>query len=418
MPKSSTMPPPDRLEVVVTGIGCVSPVGVGRERSWATILNGEGGVAPISRFDAGGFPVRIAAEVPGFEPTLYLDRKEARKTDRVIQLAVAAAHEALEQSGLSIGPDNAERVGVIIGTAMGGLETFERGVQTLYEKGPDRVSPFFVPMTLVDMASGYLAINIGAKGPNLATISACASGGHAIGEAAETIRRGAADVMLAGASEAPITPSGVAGFAAAGALSTRNDDPSRASRPFDNDRDGFVLGEGAAVLVLESLDHAQSRGASILAAVTGYGTTADASHIVQPSESGEGAGRAMRVALENAGLSPASISYVNAHGTSTRLNDKFETMAIRSVFAEPPPVSSTKGATGHLLGGAPAVEAAFSLLAIRDQVLPPTINYQTPDPNCCLDYVPNVPRPADVRHVMSNSFGFGGHNVTLIFSRV
>jgi 3-oxoacyl-[acyl-carrier-protein] synthase II len=404
--------------VVVTGVGCVSPVGVGCETSWSNLLDARGGVHAIDRFDASDFPVRIAAAVEGFEPTNYLDRKEARKTDRYIQMAVAATLEALEQAGLEINAGNAERVGVFISSAMGGLETFETGIRTLIERGPNRISPFFIPMTLVDMAGGYVAIQIGAKGPNLAAVSACASGGHAIGEAFETIRRGAADVMLAGASEAPITPSGVGGFAAAGALSSRNDDPEHASRPFDLDRDGFVLGEGAAVLVLESLEHADARGATVLATLSGYATTADAHHITQPADGGEGAARAMRIALAQAGLMTGEISYINAHGTSTRLNDKFETMALKSVFNSTlPPVSSTKGATGHLLGAAPAVEAAFSVLALRDQIMPPTINYRTPDPDCDLDCVPNEARPAELEHVMSNSFGFGGHNVVLVFSR-
>lgn len=408
----------EAVTVVVTGVGCVSPVGLGREQTWRDLLEARGGVRAISRFDATDFPVRIAAEVEGFEPTNYLDRKEARKTDRYIQLAVAATLEALEQSGLEINAGNAERVGVFISSAMGGLETFENGVRTLLERGPSRISPFFVPMTLIDMAGGYVSIQIGAKGPNLAAVSACASGGHAIGEAYETIRRGAADVMLAGASEAPITPSGVGGFAAAGALSSRNDDPQHASRPFDLERDGFVLGEGAGVLVLESLEHAQARGATVLATLSGYATTADAHHITQPADGGEGAARAMRIALAQAGLMTGEVSYINAHGTSTRLNDKFETMALKSVFnGTLPPVSSTKGATGHLLGAAPAVEAAFSVLALRDQVMPPTINYRTPDPECEFDCVPNEARPGELEHVMSNSFGFGGHNVVLVFSR-
>jgi 3-oxoacyl-[acyl-carrier-protein] synthase II len=301
---------------------------------------------------------------------------------------------------------------------MGGLETFEHGYKTLQERGPNRVSPFFVPMMLADMAAGFVSIQLGARGPNFATLSACASAAHAIGEAAETIRRGDADVMLAGGSEAPIVPSALAGFAAAGALSTRNDDPERASRPFDLDRDGFVMGEGGAVLLLESLEHATARGADVLAAVSGYATTADAAHIVQPAQHGEGAARAMTLALQRARLEPTEVSYVNAHGTSTKMNDKFETDALRSVFGDRlPPVSSTKGATGHLLGAAPAIEAAFSLMALCCQVLPPTINHETPDPDCDIDCVPNEARQATVQHVMSNSFGFGGHNAVLVFSR-
>ncbi|HEX5167267.1 MAG TPA: beta-ketoacyl-ACP synthase II [Thermomicrobiales bacterium] len=408
----------DRV-VVVSGIGCVSAVGVGREENWSAILDGCGGVGPIDRFDAGEFPVRIAAQVGEFEPARYMDAKDARRADRFIQFAVAAAREAVEHAALTIDDDNAERVGVIIGTAMGGMATFEDGVRTLHTRGPGRISPFFVPMLLPDMATGIVSIQLGAKGPNLATVSACASAAHAIGEAAATIQRGDADVMLAGGSEAAVTPAGVAGFAAAGALSTRNDDPAHASRPFDRQRDGFVLGEGSAVLVLESLDHAIARGATPLAVVSGYATTADASHIVQPSPGGEGAARAMTLAIARAGLRPSDISYINAHGTSTRLNDAYETMSVKTVFgAAPPPISSTKGATGHLLGAAGAVEAAYSVLTLRDQVLPPTINYEEPDPDCDLAYVPNTARRADVEHVVSNSLGFGGHNVSLVFSRV
>lgn len=403
--------------VVVTGIGCVSPVGIGREATWARILAGEGGVVALDRFDASDYPVRIAAQIEGFDAKNYLDGKDARRTDRYIQYAVAAAREAVDHADLQIDVTNAERVGVIIGTAMGGLETFEEGVRTLNERGPSRVSPFFVPMMLADMASGIVSIQMGAKGPNLATVSACASAAHALGEAAATIRRGDADVILAGAAEAPITRSGVAGYAAAGALSTRNDDPEHASRPFDAERDGFVLGEGAAILVLESLEHAVGRGAVPLAIVSGYAATADANHIVQPAPEGEGATRAMRLAIQRAGLTPQDISYINAHGTSTRMNDAYETMAIKAAFGEHiPPISSTKGATGHLLGAAGAVEAVFSVLALRDQTLPPTINYMTPDPECDLDYITNEARAASVHQVLSNSLGFGGHNVALIFS--
>lgn len=404
--------------VVVTGIGCVSAVGIGREENWSAILNGQGGVAAIDRFDATDYPVRIAAQVNDFDPSRYMDAKDARRADRFIQYAVAAAREAVDHATLTIDDSNAERVGVIIGTAMGGLQTFEDGVRTLHTRGPGRVSPFFVPMMLPDMATGIVSIQLGAKGPNLATVSACASAAHAIGEAAATIRRGDADVILAGGSEAAVTPAGVAGFAAAGALSTRNDDPEHASRPFDLHRDGFVLGEGGAVLVLESLSHAIARGATPLAVVSGYGTTADASHIVQPSPGGEGAARAMTLAIARAGIGPADVSYINAHGTSTRLNDAYETLSVKTVFSDQaPPISSTKGATGHLLGGAGAVESAYTVLAIRDQILPPTINYYEADPDCDLDYVPNEARPATVQHAISNSLGFGGHNVSLVFSR-
>jgi 3-oxoacyl-[acyl-carrier-protein] synthase II len=405
--------------VVVTGIGCVAPVGVGRERGWSTILAGRGGVTAIDRFDADGYPVRIAAQVRDFDVRAYFEAKEARRTDRYIQYAVAAALEAIEHAALTIDQGNAERVGVIVGSAMGGMETLEAGIQTLHDRGPGRVSPFFVPMMLADMASGIVSIRLGAKGPNFSTVSACASGAHAIGEAAATLRRGEADVMLAGGSEAAITPAGVAGFAAAGALSTRNDDPEHASRPFDNQRDGFVLGEGAAILVLETLDHARARGVMPLAIVRGYATTADAAHIVQPSPGGEGAARAMTLAIQRAGLEPRDISYVNAHGTSTRLNDAYETQSLKATFGDVvPPVSSTKGATGHLLGAAGALEAAYAVLTIRDQIMPATINYLEPDPECDLDYVPNEARPAKVAHVLSNSLGFGGHNVSLVISQV
>lgn len=404
--------------VVVTGVGCVSPLAVGRDLSWQRLVNAEGGVRAIDRFDTEGYPSRIAAQVPDFNPEDHLDRKDARRTDRYIQFAMAASREALDHGRYKIDPATSDRVGVIIGTAMGGLETFEEGYKTLQERGPGRVSPFFVPMMLADMAAGFVSIQIGARGPNFATLSACASAAHAIGEAAATIRRGDADVMLAGGSEAPIVPSALAGFAAAGALSTRNDDPGHASRPFDLDRNGFVIGEGGAVLLLESLEHAANRKAEILAVVSGYATTADASHIVQPAPHGEGAARAMALALERARLAPADISYINAHGTSTKMNDKFETEAMKSVYCENlPPVSSTKGATGHLLGAAPAIDAAFSVMALQTQTLPPTINYETPDPDCDIDCVPNEARAAAVRHVMSNSFGFGGHNAVLIFSQ-
>ncbi|MEZ4520033.1 MAG: beta-ketoacyl-ACP synthase II [Thermomicrobiales bacterium] len=407
----------DRTRVAVTGVGLITPLGSTREQSWEKIVAGEGGIETIGIFDVVDFPVQIAGQVPAFEPTAFLDRKEARKTDRVIQFAVAATGEALEQAGLTIDDSNTERIGVFVGTALGGIGTFETGVRNLQEKGPKRVSPFFIPMTLVDMPSGYVSIHFGARGPNMGTVSACASGAHAIGEAMETIARGDADVMLAGGVEAAVTPASVAGFAAAGALSTRNEDPSHASRPFDRERDGFVLGEGGAMLVLEREGYARERGADILAFVDGYGSAGDAHHIPQPGENGEGATRAMLKAIARAGIRPADISYVNAHGTSTPLNDKFETMALKTAFGQAmPPVSSTKGATGHLLGAAPAIEAAFSVLAIRDGVIPPTINYEHPDPDCDLDYVPCSARPAALKHVLSNSFGFGGHNAVLVFT--
>ena len=403
--------------VAVTGIGLITPLATQREASWRKIVAGECGIEKIKAFDASEYPVQISGEAEGFDGVELLGRKEARKTDRVIQFAVAATQEAMTQAGLLMDAICADRTGVFIGTALGGIGTFESGVKALNDRGPRRVSPFFIPMTLADMPAGYVSIHYGFRGPNMGTVSACASGAHALGEALEVIARGDADVMVAGGVEAAVTPSSVAGFAAAGALSSRNDDPLHASRPFDAQRDGFVLGEGGSVMILESATHAIDRGADVLAYLDGYGSAADAHHITQPGVNGEGAARAMRLALARAGLSAGEIDYINAHGTSTPLNDKFETMAIKAAFGDdPPPISSTKGATGHLLGAAPAIEAAFSVLAIRDSVMPPTINYQHPDPDCDLDYVPCDARGGELRHVLSNSFGFGGHNAVLVFS--
>jgi 3-oxoacyl-[acyl-carrier-protein] synthase II len=351
---------------------------------------------------------------------VLFNAREARKMDRFTQFAVAVAMEALEQSGLRIEESNRDRVGVVIGTGIGGIGTLLEQVEVMRERGPERVSPFLVPMMISDSAPGMLAIRFGARGPNMALATACASGNNAIGEALEMIRRGAADVMIAGASEAALVPVAMAGMNVMTALSTRNDDPQTASRPFDRDRDGFLMGEGAGMLIMESLEQAQARGAEILCEVTGYGTTDDAHHISAPAENGAGAAIAMQLALQNANLDVTEIGYINAHGTSTPLNDKSETAAIKTVFGEHAynvPVSSTKSMTGHLLGASGALEAVFCILAIRDEVLPPTINYRTPDPECDLDYVPNQPRKASPRHVMSNSFGFGGHNATLVFSR-
>jgi 3-oxoacyl-[acyl-carrier-protein] synthase II len=409
-----------RVRVVVTGIGIVCPTGASRDDAWAAVAAGRSGIAPISRFDASGLETTFAGEASGFDPVAHLGRKDARRTDRYAQFAVAAAREALAQAGLSIDDGNADRVGAFIGTAMGGMETLEQGAATLAADGPSRLSPFFVPMFLPNMASGTVAIATGARGPNFAPTSACASSAHAIGEAAATIRRGAADAMLAGGGEAPVTRLGVAGFNAMGALSTRNDDPEAASRPFDAERDGFVIAEGGAVLLLESAAHAERRGARVLAELTGYGTTDDANHMVQPAPGGVGAARAMRTALADAGVAPKEIGYVNAHGTSTQLNEKLETQALKAVFGEHAyrvPISSTKSMTGHLLGAAGSLEAAFAVLAMLDGCLPPTINQRTPDPDCDLDHVPNEARRAQPSHVMSNSLGFGGHNVSLVFSR-
>ncbi len=405
--------------VVVTGIGIVSPAGLTRDATWEALVAGKSGVSPITRFDPKGLATTFAGQVTDFDPVAVVGRKEARRTDRYTQLAIAATLEALAQSELEINAANADRVGVLLGTAIGGLETLETGARTLNEQGPNRISPFFFPMFLPNMASGVVAITTGARGPNYAPTSACASSAHALGEAARMIQRGDADVMLAGGSEAPVTPLGVAGFNAMGALSTRNDAPTAASRPFDAERDGFVLAEGAAVLVLESADHAARRGARVLATLSGYGTTDDANHVVQPAEGGEGAARAMRGALRDAGLTPDQIDYINAHGTSTQLNEKLETAGVKAAFGDHAyrlAISSTKSMTGHLLGAAGGLEAGIAILAMLNGVIPPTINQETPDPDCDLDCVPNQSRPASLRHVMSNSMGFGGHNVSLIFS--
>jgi 3-oxoacyl-[acyl-carrier-protein] synthase II len=406
--------------VVVTGMGCISPVGNNVKETWESILTGKSGAAMITRFDASRHKTRFAAEVKGFDPVALLNAREARKMDRFTQFAVTVAMEALEQARLTIDESNRDRVGVVIGTGIGGIGTILEQAEVMRERGPERVSPFLVPMMISDSAPGMLAIRFGARGPNMALATACASGNNAIGEALEMIRRGVADVMIAGASEAALVPVAMAGMNVMTALSTRNDDPQTASRPFDKDRDGFLMGEGAGVLILESLEHAQARGATILGEVAGYGTTDDAHHISAPAENGAGAAMAMKMSLQNAGLDITDIEYINAHGTSTPLNDKSETAAIKTVFGEQAyniPVSSTKSMTGHLLGASGAIEAVFCILAMRDEILPPTINYQTPDPECDLDYVPNEPRKASPKHVMSNSFGFGGHNATLIFSR-
>jgi 3-oxoacyl-[acyl-carrier-protein] synthase II len=406
--------------IVVTGIGAVSPLGHDLCSSWAAIVAGTSGIARITRFDPTGFKTTFAGEVKDFDAAARMGRKDARRTDRFTHYAVAAAIEALEQAGLIIGQDNAERVGVLMGSGMGGAETLDTGMETVLTQGPGRLSPFFMPMFLANMASGTVAIVTGAKGPNFSPVSACASSAHAIGEAAEIIRRGEADVMIAGGSEAPLARMVVAGFNAMDALSTRNDDPAGASRPFDAGRDGFVLGEGGAALVLESAAHAAARGARVLAELSGYGATDDANHMVQPAPGGSGAARAMTLAMDRAGLTPRDIGYINAHGTSTQLNEKFETQAIKAAFGDDAytvPISSTKSMTGHLLGAAGALEAAFAIEAMNNGVLPPTINQTDPDPDCDLDYVPNQAQRAELQHVMSNSMGFGGHNVSLIFSK-
>ena len=409
-----------RRRVVVTGMGCISPVGNTVKETWEALLAGKSGAGMITVFDASKHKTRIAAEVKGFDPVAAFGVREARKMDRFTQFATVATLKTLKQSGLKIDDTNRDRVGIVIGTGIGGIGTIMEQAEVMRERGVDRVSPFLVPMMISDSAAGMLAIRVGARGPNMAIATACASGNNAIGDAMETIRRGSADVMIAGGSEGALVALAMAGMNVMGALSTRNDDPLTASRPFDKNRDGFLMGEGAGVLILEELEYAKARGANILGEMTGYGTTDDAHHISAPAENGAGAAMSMKLALENANLTVNDIDYINAHGTSTPLNDKSETAAIKTVFGEQAykiPVSSTKSMTGHLLGASGAVEAVFSIMAIREGILPPTINYETPDPVCDLDYVPNQPRKVSPKHVMSNSFGFGGHNATLVISR-
>lgn len=409
-----------RRRVVVTGLGCVSPLGNDVEVTWEALIAGKSGAGPITMFDASKHKTRFAAEVKGFDAVALFGPREARKMDRFTQFAAATTLEAMAHADLTVDETNRDRVGVLIGSGIGGITTLLEQVEVMRQRGPERVSPFLISMMISDTAAGTIAIQTGARGPNMAIATACASGANAIGEAAEMIRRGAADVMLAGASEASIVPLAMAGMNVMGALSTRNEAPEQASRPFDKDRDGFLMGEGAAVLVLESLEHARARGAHILCELTGYGASDDAHHISAPAENGAGAALAMRLALEDAGFKPEEIDYVNAHGTSTVLNDKSETAAIKTVFGEQAyniPISSTKSMTGHLLGASGALEAVVCAQVLQEGILPPTINYETPDPDCDLDYVPNQARRAQPRHVMSNSFGFGGHNATLIFSR-
>ncbi len=407
--------------VVITGMGAVTPLGNDVPTTWAALIAGQSGVGPITQFDASVYPTRIAAEVKGFDPVALFGRREARRMDRFTQFAMAAAAQALEDACLKVNGSNAGRVGAVIGSGIGGITTILEQAEVLRTQGLRRVSPFLIPMMLADTAPGQVAITFGLKGPNFAVISACATGASAIGEAAEVVRRGAADAMLAGGAEAGILPLAFAGFSVMQAISTRNDEPERASRPFDATRDGFVMAEGGGVVLLESEAHARARGARIYAEVVGYGATADAYHITAPDETGDGAARAMQIALDQAGLAPEEIGYLNAHGTSTPLNDKGETAAIKQVFGDHAyrlPVSSTKSMTGHLLGGAGAVEAIFSALALTEGILPPTINYEYPDPECDLDYVPNQARRVMVDAVMSNSFGFGGHNACLVLQRV
>ena len=398
----------------------MSPLGIGTEESWRAVRQGQNGISRIEQFDAAAFACRIAGEVKNFEPSLYIERKEIKKMGRFIQFGIVASEFALAQSGLKVDSHNAERVGVYIGSGIGGFEVIEREHRTLLEKGPSRISPFFIPATIVNLASGYVSIRSGAKGPNSATATACTTSAHSIGDSFKIIQRDDADVMICGGAEACITPMGIGGFAAMRALSQRNDQPEKASRPWDAQRDGFVVGEGAGILILEELEHARQRGAAILAEIVGYGMSADAHHITSPSEDGDGAFRVMQLAIRDAGIEPKQIDYVNAHGTSTEIGDRIESKALKRVFCEHAyklAVSSTKSMTGHLLGGAGGLEAGITVLALRDQIAPPTINYEVPDPECDLDYVPNQARPMQIDYALSNSFGFGGTNGCLIFKK-
>ena len=409
-----------RRRVVVTGMGLVVPIGIGVETAWKNACEGKSGIGRLTRFDPEGFDTRIAAEVKGFNPELYIEKKEVKKMDLFIQYALAATKEAVEDSKLSITPENGDRIGVIVGTGLGGLPTIEKYHQILMERGPGRISPFFIPMLVANLAAGQIAIQYGAKGPNICLVTACATGGHCIGDAFRAIVYGDADAVIAGGTEANITPLTVGGFNAMKALSTRNDEPEKACRPFEKNRNGFVIAEGAGIVILEELEFAQKRNARIYAELIGYGYTGDAYHITAPSPDGDGAIRCMRMAIKDAGLKPEDIDYINAHGTSTQLNDLTETIAIKKVFgdhAKRIPISATKSMTGHLLGAAGSTEAIFTILALQDGILPPTINYEKPDPECDLDYVPNVARRQHLNTGMSNAFGFGGTNATLIFKK-
>jgi 3-oxoacyl-[acyl-carrier-protein] synthase II len=406
--------------VVVTGLGVVSPLGSEVDTFWTRLLAGESGIGPVTRFDISKYDTRIGGEVRDFRAEDVLDKKDIRRSDLFVQYAIGAAAQATKQAGVSAETVDPNRWGVVVGSGIGGIATFEDQHRALLEKGPSRVSPFFIPMMISDMASGQVSIQLGAKGPNYCTVSACSSGAHAVGDAFRIIQNDDADVMISGGAEAPITPVSFAGFCSMKAMSTRNDEPHKASRPFDAQRDGFVMGEGAGILVLEELEHARRRGVKILAEVVGYGATGDAHHMTAPAPEGEGAARAMRAAIRDSSLSLETFGYLNAHGTSTQLNDKFETQAIKSVFgdqAKKLPVSSTKSMTGHLLGAAGGLETIICVLALERQKLPPTINYDTPDPDCDLDYVPNTARAVELQAALSNSLGFGGHNVTLALSR-
>jgi 3-oxoacyl-[acyl-carrier-protein] synthase II len=409
-----------RRRVVITGMGLVIPIGIGVETAWKNVCEGKSGIGPLTRFDTNGFETKIAGEVKNFNPELYIDKKEIKKMDLFIQYSLAATKEALEDAQLTITAENSERTGVIVGTGLGGLPSIERYHKILLEKGPSRISPFFIPMLIANLASGHIAIQFGAKGPNTCVVTACATGGHCIGDAFRAIVYGDAEAMIAGGTEANITPLTIGGFNAMKALSTRNDEPEKACRPFEKNRDGFVVAEGAGILILEELQFALKRKAKIYGELIGYGYTGDAYHITAPSPDGDGAVRCMKMAIRDAGLKPEDVDYINAHGTSTSLNDFTETLAIKAVFgnhAKEVPISATKSMTGHLLGAAGSTEAIFTILAIRDGIMPPTINYEEPDPQCDLDYVPNVARRKPIKVAMSNAFGFGGTNATLIFKK-
>lgn len=409
------------IRVVVTGLGVVSPVGVTVNDFWDSLKQGRGGIGPITRFDASQFANRIAGEVTDFDPSQYISPKDLRRMDLYTQYAVVSAYEAISDANLIIDQEDSNRIGVVVGSGIGGIDTLEKQHNISLEKGPGRISPFFVPMMISDIAAGHISIIFGAKGPNYATVSACATSAHAIADACYILQRGDADVMIAGGSEAPITPLAIGGFASMKATSTRNDEPEKASRPFDAQRDGFVLGEGAGIVILETLDHAESRGATSYCELIGCGMTADAYHLTAPAPGGEGAVRSMRLALEDGKCEPSQIDYINAHGTSTPLNDKFETMAIKTVFGDHAykvKISSIKSMVGHLLGAAGVIECIATVLSIKHSFVPPTINYEHPDPDCDLDYTPNVGQEHPIHFALTNSFGFGGHNVTLALKSI
>jgi len=407
--------------VVITGMGVVSPLGCGNTQNWDALVNGRSGIGPITRFDASAMPVRIAGEVKDFNPEDFIDKKEIKKMDLFIQYALGAAQFAMEDSGLAITEENAERVGVLVGAGLGGLPTIEKYHNAFLEGGYKKISPFFIPMLIINLAPGHISIRYGAKGPNISSVSACATATHSIGDAYHIIKRGDADAMIAGGTESTVTPLGIGGFAVMKALSDRNDNPHAASRPFEKNRNGFVMGEGAGIVVLEEYEAARKRGAKIYAEVVGYGLTGDAYHLTAPAPGGEGAARCMKMALANAGVNPEQVGYINAHGTSTPMNDLYETMAIKTVFgnhAAKVKISSTKSMTGHLLGAAGGIEAVYCCMAMENGVIPPTINYEEPDPECDLNYTPNIACEAKIEYAMSNNFGFGGTNASLLFKKV